>query len=103
IAGSVIATTPAERGQDFFYDPSRGSGLAQGGGLTALGNTVGLLLDTGGGFRAFFTGTQFNLPGRPSTEWLRAPENDVGLDALHCALEAAGAGGSAHLRDTARD
>ena len=27
IAGSIIAKTPAERGQDFFYDPSRGAGL----------------------------------------------------------------------------
>jgi len=101
IAGSVIATTPAERGQDFFYDPSRGSGLSQAGGLTSLGNTLGLLLDTGGGFRAFFTGTQFNLTGRPSTEWLRAPENDVGLDAFHVNLEAAVAGETPQVRATA--
>ena len=81
IAGSVIATTPAERGQDFFYDPSRGAGLSQAGGLASLGNTLGLLLDAGG-IRALFTGTSFNMTGRPSTEWLRAPENDVGLDGV---------------------
>ena len=52
----------------------------------------GLLLDAGGGFRAFFTGTQFNMTGRPSTRWLRAPENDVGLEAFHADLEAAVAG-----------
>ena len=52
IAGSVIASTPAERGQDFFYDPARGSGLSQSGGVASLGNTLGLLLDAGGGFRA---------------------------------------------------
>ena len=63
IAGSVIATTPAERGQDFFYDPSRGAGLSEAGGLASLGNTLGLLLDTGGGFRAFFTGTQLQHDG----------------------------------------
>ncbi len=91
IAGSVIATTPAERGQDFFYDPSRGAGLSQAGGLASLGNTLGLLLDSNG-IRALFSGTSFNMTGRPSTEWLRAPENDVGLTAFHADLEAAIAG-----------
>jgi len=100
IAGSVIATTPAERGQDFFYDPSRGSGLSQSGGLASFGNTLALLMDAGGGFRAFFTGTQFNMTGRPSTEWLRAPENDVGLQAFHDGLEAAIAGVEPQRRAT---
>jgi hypothetical protein len=67
IAGSVIASTPAERGQYYFYDPARGSGLSNSGGVASLGNTLGLLLDSGGGFRALFTGTQFNMTGRPST------------------------------------
>jgi len=100
IAGSVIATTPAERGQHFFYDPSRGAGLSNAGGLASLGNTLGLLVDTGG-FRSLFTGTQFNMTGRPSTEWLRAPENDVGLDAFHANLDAAVAGETAQVRATA--
>jgi hypothetical protein len=101
IAGSIIASMPAERGQDFFYDPSRGSGLSQSGSLASLGNSLGLLLDAGGGFRALFTGTQFNLTGRPSTEWLRAPENDVGLDAFHAGLESAVAGDRPQRRATA--
>ena len=101
IAGSVIASTPAERGQYFFYDPARGSGLSQSGGVASLGNTLGLLLDAGGGFRALFTGTLFNMTGRPSTEWLRAPENDVGLDAFHAGLEAAIAGDRPQRRATA--
>ena len=88
IAGSVIATTPPERGQDFFFDPSRGAGLSESGSLTSFGNTLGLLMDTGG-FRALFTGTQFNMTGRPSTEWLRAPENDTGLETFYGQLEAA--------------
>ena len=100
LAGSIIASTPAERGQDFFYDPSRGSGLSQSGGLASFGNTLGLLLDAGGGFRAFFTGTSFNMTGRPSTEWLRAPENDVGLQAFHDGLEAAVAGDRLQRRAT---
>jgi hypothetical protein len=100
IAGSVIATTPAERGQDFFYDPSRGAGLSQAGGVVSLGNTLGMLMDAGGGFRALFTGTQFNMTGRPSTDWLRAPENDVGLQAFHANLEAAVASEGAQVRAT---
>jgi hypothetical protein len=100
IAGSVIATTPAERGQDFFYDPSRGSGLSQAGGVASLGNTLGLLLDATS-LRALFAGTSFNMTGRPSTEWLRAPENDVGLDAFHAGLEAAIAADRPQRRATA--
>ncbi|HMF44287.1 MAG TPA: hypothetical protein VKQ32_26625 [Polyangia bacterium] len=100
IAGSIIATTPAERGQDFFYDPSRGSGLSQSGSVASVGNTLGLLFDAGGGFRPLFTGTQFNMTGRPSTEWLRAPENDVGLDAFYATLEAAVAGDRPVVRAT---
>jgi hypothetical protein len=98
VAGSIIATTPAERGQDFFYDPSRGSGLSQSGSVASLGNTLGLLFDAGGGFRALFTGTQFNMTGRPSTEWLRAPENDVGLPAFYAALDATVAADRPQLR-----
>jgi hypothetical protein len=99
VAGSIIASTPAERGQDFFYDPSRGSGLSESGGLASLGNTLGLLMDAGG-FRALFTGTSFNMTGRPSTEWLRAPENDVGVQAFHDGLEAAIAGDRPQRRAT---
>ena len=69
--------------------------------MASLGNTLGLLVDAGGGFRGLFTGTQFNMTGRPSTEWLRAPENDVGLDAFHAGLEAAIAGDRPQRRATA--
>ena len=79
-----------------FYDPSRGAGLSQPGGVASLGNTLGLMLDTTGGVRALFTGTHFNMTGRPSTEWLLAPENDVGLPAFHAAA------GSRHRRRAAR-
>ena len=80
---------------------ARGAGLSQSGGLASLGNTLGLLLDASSGFRALFTGTPFNMTGRPSTEWLRAPENDVGLDAFHAGLEAAIAGDRPQRRATA--
>jgi hypothetical protein len=49
IAGSVIAQTPAERGQHLFYDPSRGSGLTDRGGVLPFGQGLRQLLDAGGG------------------------------------------------------
>jgi hypothetical protein len=91
VAGSVIAVTPAERGQHFFYDPSRGSGLSQAGGTTQFGQGLRQLIDTGG-IRALATGTNFNLTGRPATDWLLAPENDVGLPRFYEGIVAAIAG-----------
>ena len=102
VAGSVIAGTPAERGQHFYYDPSRGSGLSEAGGLTGFGYGLRLLLDSGGGgFRGFAAGSSFNMTGRPSTEWLLAAENDVGLPAFHDHLEAAVAGSDPGQRASA--
>ncbi len=90
VAGAVIAGTPAERGQHFYYDPSRGAGLEQAGGLGGIGYGLRLLMDAGGGgVRGWAVGSSFNMTGRPSTEWLLAPENDVGLVAFHTELEVA--------------
>ena len=89
VAGAVIAATPADRGQNFFYDPSRGNGLTQAGGFFQIGHDLRMLFAEGGGIRGASTGTTFNLTGRPSTEWLLAPENDVGLPAFYDGLEAA--------------
>jgi hypothetical protein len=89
VAGSVVAATPAERGQHLFYDPARGAGLSNAGGLGQLGQGFRQLLDAGGGgLRALATGTAFNMTGRPSTEWLVSPDNDVGLAAFYRELEA---------------
>lgn len=101
LAGSVIAGTPPERGQHLFYDPSRGAGLSQGGGVGQIGHGLRQLVDTSGGFRALATGTNFNMTGRPSTEWLVAPENDVGLAAFYRELEAAVAAEEPGRRTTA--
>ena len=87
VAGAVIAETPAERGQNFFFDPSRGSGLAQAGGAFQVGHDLRMLFAEGGGLRGAATGTTFNLTGRPSPEWLVAPDNDVGLKAFYDGLE----------------
>jgi hypothetical protein len=100
VAGTVIAETPAERGQNLFYDPVRGNGLAQAGGLFDLGHGLRTLFDSGG-LRGAATGTAFNLTGRPSTEWLVAPDNDVGLAAFYDQLEGAVTGELPGPRGTA--
>ena len=89
VAGTVIAETPAERAQNLFFDPSRGSGLSQGGGAFQVGHDLRMLFAEGGGLRGAATGTTFNLTGRPSPEWLVAPDNDVGLKAFYDGLEQA--------------
>jgi hypothetical protein len=91
VAGAVVAMTPAERAQNLFFDPSRGSGLAAAGGAFQIGHDLRMLFVEGGGLRGFATGTSFNLTGRPSPEWLVAPDNDVGLPVFYTHLEAAGA------------
>jgi hypothetical protein len=101
IAGAVIAGTPAQRGQNLFYDPSRGNGLANAGGLFQTGYALRMLFAAGGGLRGAATGTTFNLTGRPSTEWLVASDNDVGLRVFYDQLEAAGSSSELQLRSTA--
>jgi hypothetical protein len=101
VAGTVVAQTPAERGQHMFFDPSRGNGLAEAGGLFQVGHDLRMLFVEGGGLRGFATGTSFALTGRPSPEWLLAPENDVGLKSFYEQMEAAGAGELPAERGTA--
>jgi hypothetical protein len=101
VSGSVIAQTPAERGRNQFYDPARGSGLAEGGGVVETVHTLEMLLDGGNSVRALATGTDFNLTGPPATTWLVAPENDVGLPVFYAELEAAVASEQPARRATA--
>jgi hypothetical protein len=100
VAGSVIAWTPAERGQNSFYDPSRGAGLRQGGGLGELGQSLRSMFD-GGSLRGWATGTDFNLDGPPSTAWVQSAQNDVGLTTLYDQLERSVAAGDRTTRNTA--
>jgi len=92
VAGTVVAEMPAERGQNLFFDPARGSGLAAAGGVFQFGHDLRMLFVEGGGLRGFATGTSFNLTGRPSPEWLLAADNDVGLPVFYQQMEAAGTG-----------
>ena len=89
VAGSVVAGTPAERGQNTFFDPSRGRGLHQGGGVSEMTHSFRLMLDGGGSLRRIATGTNFNFTGMPSTEWLVSPDNDVGLIVFYEQLDRA--------------
>jgi hypothetical protein len=86
VAGTVIAKTPADRGRNFFYDPTNGAGLTGTGSGVAFTHGVRQLMD-GGTFRAVATGTDFNLTGMPATAWLVSPENDVGVQVFHRELE----------------
>lgn len=100
VAGSVIAWTPAERGQNSFYDPSRGAGLQQGGGFGELGQSLRLMFD-GGTLRGWATGTDFNLDGPSSTAWVQSAQNDVGLTTFFAGLEESVAGRDRSTRNTA--
>ena len=100
VAGSVIAWTPAERAQNSFFDPSRGAGLGEGGGLAGFGQSVRLLLD-GGSLRGWATGSDFDLTGPPSTTWVQSPHNDVGLPSFYDELELGVTGGDPATRSTA--
>ena len=86
----MIAETPAERAQNLFFDPSRGSGLGAGGRRLPGSVTIcGCCSPRRAACAGAATGTTFNLTGRPSPEWLLAPENDVGLPAFYDQLEQA--------------
>jgi hypothetical protein len=100
VAGSVIAWTPAERGQNSFYDPSRGRGLDQGGGVGGFGQSLRSIFD-GGSLRGWATGTDFNLDGPASTAWLQSAQNDVGLLTFYAALEASVTAGDRAARNNA--
>jgi hypothetical protein len=100
VAGSVIAGTPAERGRNFFYDPSRGAGLGCADGGAVFSHAVRSLFDDGT-FRKLATGTDFNLTGVPATEWLLSPDNDVGLAVFYRELGAAVATAEPGARSTA--
>jgi hypothetical protein len=79
IAGSVLAETPPERGRNHFYDPRSGRGLDDRRGLSGTAHALKLALDDGGSLRGLATGTVFNMTGKASLHWVKAPENEQGL------------------------
>lgn len=101
VAGAVVAGTPGDRARNTFFDPARNRGLQQGGGPAEVGQAVRTLLDAGGGPRGLATGTSFDLTGMPATDWLFAPENDVGLAVFHRELERSASAATPAARATA--
>jgi hypothetical protein len=88
MAGSVIAKTPPERLQNMFFDPSTKMGLRDASPWDGLGHSLRAAADSGG-FRALATGTDFSFEGMSSLDWLRSPQNDLGLPAFFAHLEQA--------------
>ena len=78
-AGAVLAETPPERGRNHFFDPRTGRGLDDDGGLSGTTHALKLTLDDGGSLRGLATGTVFDLTGKASLRWVKAPENELGL------------------------
>jgi hypothetical protein len=103
VAGSVVAWTPSERGQNSFVDPSHGGegkGLDDGGGLAQLSLSLRDFLD-GGDLRGWATGTSLSLTGEASTKWLQSSKNDVSLPNFYDQLELAVAAPDRDGRSTA--
>jgi hypothetical protein len=79
-AGAVLAETPPERGRNHFFDPRGGRGLDDGSGLAGSVHALRLAMGDGGSLRGLATGTVFDLTGKASLSWVKAPENDLGLE-----------------------
>jgi hypothetical protein len=82
-AGAVLAETPPERGRNHFFDPRTGQGLEDKTGLSGATHALKLTMEQGGSLRGLATGTVFDLTGRASLSWTKAPENDLGLPVFH--------------------
>jgi hypothetical protein len=100
-AGAVLAETPPERGRNNFYDPRDRQGLDDGGGLAGPVHALRLSLGAGGSLRALATGTVFDLTGKPSLAWVKAPDNDLGLEVFWQRWAAAVAGPDPEAREAA--
>jgi hypothetical protein len=82
-AGAVLAETPPERGRNHFFDPRTGRGLDDDRGLAGSTHALKLTMEDGGSLRGLATGTVFDLTGKASLGWTKAPENDLGLPVFH--------------------
>lgn len=98
VAGAAVEGVPAERTRNHFYDPSRGRGLDEGGGvrerLQAAASGVGSV-------RGIFTGAGFDGSGMAAPEWLRAGDNDWGVARFTTEMERAVAAPTPAERDGA--
>lgn len=81
-AGAVLAKTPPERGRHHFFEPRTRTGLDDGPGLSGTTHAARLMADDGATVRDGATGQIFDLEGLPALDWVRSPENDLGLTAF---------------------
>jgi hypothetical protein len=81
-AGAVLAKTPPERGRHHFFEPRTRTGLDDGPGLSGAVHAARLTFDDGATVRDSVTGLAFDLEGMPAMDWLRSPQNDLGLTAF---------------------
>jgi hypothetical protein len=79
VAGSVLEKTPPERARHHFLDPRTGKGLDDSGGLSGTFHALALSFDEGTTSKDLATGQAFDLRGKPSLEWLRSKQNELGL------------------------
>jgi hypothetical protein len=77
-----LAKTPPERGRHHFFEPQTRTGLDDGPGLSGTVHAARLTFDDGATVRDSATGLAFDLEGRPALDWLRSPQNDLGLGAV---------------------
>lgn len=100
MAGSVLAKTPPERIRNQFFDPSTKRGLADAAALDGFFYGVRQILDRGS-VRDVATGTSFSFEGLPAIEWLRSPQNELGLVTFVAELERSVLAETAAQRNTA--
>ncbi|MCU1281732.1 MAG: hypothetical protein JWM53_5278 [bacterium] len=100
VAGAAIEGVPAERTRNHFFDPTRQSGLDEVGG-EALRTRLRAAATGVGSVRGVFTGTAFDGSGMASTDWLRASDNEWGLQRFLDELERSAAAPTSVERDGA--
>jgi len=83
LAGSVLAQRPASLNRHHFYCPPLRAGLDDSGPI--VGELLALLamLEGSDTVREFFTGTGFDLTGKPAPAWVLAGDNDLSIPALY--------------------
>lgn len=100
VGGAAFEGVPAERTRNHFYDPSRGRGLDEVEG-EALRTRVRAATTGVGSVRGIFTGTSFDGSGMAAPDWLRARDNEWGLERFLEEMERAAAAATPAERDGA--
>lgn len=99
-AGAVLETVPEARLANHFLD-AEGKGLRRPPGQTAAAASLRALGQGLSTFRELVTGSGFDGQGLASTDWLRSPDNDLGLPVFLRACEQAVVAEAPEARETA--